>query len=135
MVDDVILNKGATIERAVARARQEYADAAGALASDQTRQDALVLNLQRACEAAIDLAMHLVARDRLGIPQSSRDAFDLLERAGRLDPALASAMRRMVGFRKFAVHDYQRLALAIVQAIVERDAEELLVFARLALAS
>lgn len=42
-------------------------------------------------------------------------------------------MRRMVGFRDIAVHDDQRLALPIVQAIVERDADELLSFAPFAL--
>ncbi len=32
------------------------------------------VDLQRACEASIDLAMHLVRVDRLGIPKQSRDA-------------------------------------------------------------
>lgn len=132
-IDDVVLNKCATIERAVARAREEYAGSRANLVDNQTRQDAIVLNLQRACEAAIDLAMHLVAQGRLGIPQSSRDAFDLLVRAGRVDEPLGAALRRMVGFRNIAVHDYQRLGLDIVQAIVERDADQLLAFARAAL--
>ncbi|MBA2873874.1 hypothetical protein HNR31_000626 [Anoxybacillus caldiproteolyticus] len=34
-----------------------------------------LLNIQRACEAIIDIACIL-----LGIPQSSRDAFDLLQK-------------------------------------------------------
>jgi len=38
-----------------------------------TRQDSIILNLQRACEASIDAAMHLVRVKRLGIPQESRD--------------------------------------------------------------
>ena len=130
MVDDVVLNKAASIERAIARAREEYADNPANLRANQTKQDAIILNLQRACEAAIDLAMHVVARERLGVPQSSRDAFELLANAGRIDEPLSSACKRMVGFRDIAVHDYQRLALDIVQAIVERDADVLLAFAR-----
>lgn len=47
MVDDVLANKAATIERCVARAREEYgADPAG-FATNYTRQDAAVLNVQR----------------------------------------------------------------------------------------
>lgn len=33
---------------------------AAGMETNQTRQDAIILNLQRACEAAIDLAMHVV---------------------------------------------------------------------------
>lgn len=135
MIDDVVLNKAASIERAVARAREEYADDPRNLRENQTRQDAIILNLQRACEASIDLAMHLVSRERLGIPQSSRDAFELLCSAGRLDEALASALKRMVGFCNIAVHDYQRLALEVVEAIVVRDADVMLAFARGCLSS
>jgi uncharacterized protein YutE (UPF0331/DUF86 family) len=83
MVDDVVLNKAASIERAIRRARDEYAGDPANLTGNLTKQDAIVLNLQRACEAAIDLAMVLVARGRLGVPQTSRDAFDLLAAAGQ----------------------------------------------------
>lgn len=57
MADDVILNKAAIIERCVARVREEYADDERNLTDNLTRQDSIILNLQRACEAAIDLAM------------------------------------------------------------------------------
>ena len=118
--DDVSLNKAATIERCLARIRVVYGGEPFHLTTDLTRQESILLNLQRACEAAIDLAMHRVRRDKLGIPQDSRDAFDLLVRAGSLDPALADGLKRMVGFRNIAVHDYVRLDLEIVRAILER---------------
>ena len=118
MIDDVGRNKSEIIRRCLARVREEYAGDPVRL-SDPTHQDALVLNLQRACEAAIDLAMHVVARDALGIPQSSRDAFAILERAGRISPATSTALQRMVGFRNLAVHDYRALSLPILQTIVE----------------
>lgn len=84
-MDDVVLNKAATIERCLARVRQEHAGDDRDVTENQTRQDAIVLNLQRACEAAIDLAMHLVPRERLGIPQETREAFSLLASAGMID--------------------------------------------------
>ncbi len=94
-----------------------------------TRLDAIVLNLQRACEAAIDLAMHRVRVHRLGVPQESREAFAALARAGLLDPDLATAMQRMVGFRNIAVHDDQALSLDIVKAILAGHLGELERFA------
>jgi uncharacterized protein YutE (UPF0331/DUF86 family) len=127
--DDVALAKAASIERCVQRVREVYAGDPRNLRDDLTRQDSIVLNLQRACETAIDLAMHLVRRHRLGVPQESRDAFDLLSSAGQLDVALAGDLKRMVGFRSVAVHNYTRLDLAIVQSIVEQRLDDLLRFA------
>ena len=69
-MDDVLLNKAATIERCVARARQELAAAGAAFLTDFTRQDAAILNVQRACEAALDMGHHLIRRERLGLPQT-----------------------------------------------------------------
>jgi len=128
-MDDVVLNKAATVERCVLRAREVYAGQPSHLTTDLTRQDSIVLNLQRACEAAIDLAMHLVRKHRLGVPQDSRDAFDLLIAHGQLDPASGGNLKGMVGFRNVAVHDYTRLNLDIVRAIVETRADDLLAFA------
>ena len=128
MPDDIVLNKAEIIERCVARVRAEHAALAGSLAGDILRQDSILLNLQRACEATIDLGMHLVRVQRLGIPQQSRDAFSLLTRHGGLDPALADALQRMVGFRNVAVHDYRRIDLAIVESIVARELDALLAF-------
>jgi uncharacterized protein YutE (UPF0331/DUF86 family) len=132
-MDDVALNKAATIERCLQRVREEYGGRFENLEQDITRQDSIILNIQRACEASIDLAMHLVRRFALGVPQESRQAFDLLVDAGKLDATMADALKRMVGFRNIAVHDYQRLNLAIVRAIIEHELDDLRAFARLAL--
>jgi len=133
MADDVSVNKAATLERRVARVREEYAGNEANQFSNQTRQDAIILNLQRACEAAIDLAMHRVRRHRLGVPQESRDAFSMLAEAGRLDPVLAGRMAKMVGFRNVAVHDYRSLNLGIVKSIVTERLDDFLALARWAL--
>jgi uncharacterized protein YutE (UPF0331/DUF86 family) len=133
MVDDVILNKVATIERCLARVDEEYGGDERNLRDNLTRQDSIILNLQRACEASIDLAMALVKVHRLGPPQESRHAFELLRDAGRLDAALAARMARMVGFRNVAVHDYQRLNLDIVKAIILERLDDFRGFGRVAL--
>lgn len=129
-MNDVELNKAATIERCIARVHEDYAGDPASLA-DQRRQDAIVLNLLRACEAAIDLAMHRVREGRLGVPQDSRDAFELLARAGRLTSEQARTLKAMVGFRNVAIHEYQRLNLEIVRAVIERHLGDLREFATL----
>jgi uncharacterized protein YutE (UPF0331/DUF86 family) len=133
MADDVILNKAAIIERCVARVRDEYAGDERNLLANLTRQDAIILYLQRACEASIDLAMYLVRTHRLGVPQETRQAFELLRDAQLLDLDLADRMTRMVGFRNVAVHDYRKLDLQIVKSIVTTHLNDFLAFGRTAL--
>ena len=126
MADDVLINKAATIERCVGRAREEYFIDPATFATNFSRQDAAILNIQRACEAALDMGQHLIRRDRLGVPQSARDVFALLARAGRIAPQLAEGLQRMVGFRNIAVHDCQSLQLPIAVAIIEKHLDEFL---------
>ncbi|WP_422846349.1 type VII toxin-antitoxin system HepT family RNase toxin [Acidovorax sp. M2(2025)] len=130
MVDEVLVNKAATIERCVKRAREEYFSDPATFAASFSRQDAAILNIQRACEAALDMGQHLVRRDRLGLPQSARDVFALLARAGRIEAALAEGLQRMVGFRNIAVHDYQSLQLPITVAIIEKHLDEFLQYSK-----
>ena len=129
-MDDVVLNKTAIIERSLERGRAEHAGDDANLFEHPTRQDSIVLNLQRATEAAIDLAMHVVREHRLGIPQDSREALELLRRSNRLDAPLATELQKKVGFRNVAVHQYQRLDLEIVRTIVRDRVADLRRFAK-----
>lgn len=130
MADDVLINKAAVIERCVARAKEEYAANPAMFASDFTRQDAAILNIQRACEAALDMGQHLIRREKLGVPQSARDVFVLLAQGGWLDVTLADALKRMVGFRNIVVHDYQALQLPITVSIIEKHLDEFLQYSQ-----
>ena len=128
MADDLLINKTATIERCISRIREEYGNDQTAFSRSHTRQDAAILNIQRACAAALDMGHYLVRRERLGLPQSSRDIFTLLAQAGWIDQPLAEEMKRMVGFRNIAVHEYQTLQLPIVLAVIEKHLDQFLSF-------
>jgi uncharacterized protein YutE (UPF0331/DUF86 family) len=133
MADDVVFAKAASIERAVKRATEEFHLAGANFARDHTRQDAALLNVQRACETTIDLAQHLVRVRALGVPSSARDLFTLLAGAEIIDAPLAESLRKMVGFRNVAVHEYQRLNLDIVASVVEHELAQILRFVTIAL--
>ena len=133
MPNDVVVNKIATIERCLKRVRDEFRGDPKRL-DDQTVQDAVVLNLQRACDTCIDLAMHLVARERLGVPQESREAFRMLEAAGAIDAELSLRLQRMVGFRNVVVHAYQQLSQPILLSILQTRLGDFEAFARAAMA-
>ena len=118
MADDVVIQKLASIDRCVAAVRRYVAGDLGRLEEPMVL-DAVVLNLQRACEQAIDAACREVSRRGLGVPADSADAFSLLERERVLSSAVAERMRRMVGFRNVAIHEYRRLDPAVVRTVVE----------------
>lgn len=115
--DDILLNKAAIIERCVRRMLEE-ARACPQL-DDVTHVDALTLNIERACQAAIDMAMHVVADRHLGVPQSTAEAFSLLKRSGLIDRPLAAALAGMVGFRNVAVHQYEDIDMSVLRWIVD----------------
>lgn len=118
MGDDVIYNKIQVIERCINRINEVYGDDFESL-KDYTKQDSIILNLQRACEASIDLAMHIVSEKNLGIPQNSRDAFEVLNENKIIDNNLTKKLKAMIGFRNIAVHNYQAVNLEIVKEIIE----------------
>ena len=117
-MDDVLLNKLSTIVRCLKRIREVYAEAGANFANDYTRQDSVILNLQRACEASIDIANYLNKTNKLGIPQSSRDSFQILASAGFISPIVATNLKKMIGLRNIAVHDYKELNMDIVEAVI-----------------
>lgn len=130
MADDVLLNKAATIERCLKRIEEEYCGHESELETNFTRQDAIILNLQRACETAIDMATHAVRIRKLGLPQESRDAFKMLEEAKLLDNELSKKMQAMVGFRNIAVRNYQKLSFPILKSILDTNLDDLRTFVR-----
>ncbi|WP_060206016.1 type VII toxin-antitoxin system HepT family RNase toxin [Sporosarcina koreensis] len=122
-MNDVILNKTTTIERCLKRIHEVYEGNPENL-TDFTKQDSIVLNIQRACEASIDLAMHVVSERKLGVPKTSREAFKLLHEAGLIEADLAKTLMNMVGFRNIAVHDYQALELDILESIINKHIDD-----------
>jgi uncharacterized protein YutE (UPF0331/DUF86 family) len=128
MPDDVVFNKVASLERCIQRIRQVYSLNDQNLHENLLAQESILLNLQRTCEVSIDLAMHVVRKRRWGVPQESRDAFELLRAHGHLDSKLSEAMKRMVGFRNVAIHEYDKLNLDIVKAIITHGLDDVLMF-------
>ena len=131
-MNDVILNKTTTIERCVNRIHEVFAGNPDNL-KDFTKQDSIILNIQRACEASIDLAMHIVSERKLGVPKASRESFKMLQEAGLIDATLAKTLMNMVGFRNIAVHDYQALDLDILEAILDKHIDDFKDFTKIVL--
>jgi uncharacterized protein YutE (UPF0331/DUF86 family) len=123
---DIVLAKAAAIDTCL----QRIADVRGQAALRPIDvEELVVLNLQRAAQAAIDLAAHVVATEGFGFPADLADTFTLLEKHAVVTRDHAERLRKMVGFRNIAVHQYQALDPAIIESIVSRDLGDLRSFA------
>jgi uncharacterized protein YutE (UPF0331/DUF86 family) len=127
MGNDVLYNKIDIIERCIKRINEEYENNPNNL-KNYTKQDSIILNIQRACEASIDLAMHVVSEKKLGIPQNSRDAFEVLNSNNIISNSLTKKLKAMIGFRNIAVHNYQAVNLNVIQEIIHKHLKDLTEF-------
>jgi uncharacterized protein YutE (UPF0331/DUF86 family) len=123
--DDVMFNKAAVIERSLRRVLAIYR--ADPDLADLLHVDALTLNVERACQAAIDLAMHVVATRHLGMPQSQADAFRLLAEGGLIERKFSERMFGMCGFRNILIHQYQELEIDLLHKVASEHWQDLVV--------
>ena len=125
---DVVLGKLAIIDRCTRRIHEVRSERRSELQPLDV-EEIVILNLQRAVQAAIDLAAHVVAAEGYGLPDSLAGTFSLLEQRGVIGADLAERLRRMVGFRNIVVHDYRVIDPRIVDSIVENSMTDLRAFA------
>ena len=125
----VILNKYESIERCINRINEEYEGDFENL-YNYSKLDSIVLNLQRACELVIDIAMYIVSTEKLGIPQTKKEAFEILFKNNYIDEKTLQRMKGMIGFRNIAIHDYKQIDEEILKDVIENHLKDLLEFAR-----
>lgn len=120
MQDNIIINKSEIISRCLLRVKEEYLKAGDQFLEDYSRQDAAILNLERAIQAAIDMAAHIVRVKGLAVPKEYKDVFIALHKDKMISDSLLTAMENMVGFRNISVHEYQKLNINIVVSIIKK---------------
>lgn len=125
----VIINKFDSIERCIKRINEEYENNPKNL-ENYRRMDAIVLNLQRACEITTDIAMYVISTRKLGTPQTKKEAFELLEQNNLISSEICKNMKGMIGFRNIAIHDYKQIDEEILKDVIENHLNDLIEFAR-----
>jgi uncharacterized protein YutE (UPF0331/DUF86 family) len=97
------------------------------LLDDYNIQDVFILNLQRAIQSCIDIAVHISSTEGWGVAKTIRENFVLLADKKVISKDLAVKMTKMVGFRNIAIHDYSNLDVNILKSILKsslKDIEE-----------
>jgi len=126
---DLIEQKIESLRRSLARVRQKCPATAELLANDADAQDILTLNLTRAVQLCVDIGAHLIAAKEIPAPDTMGQTFDALATLGIISPELAARMKKAVGFRNIAIHNYEAIDWEIVHAIAARHREDFTAFA------
>ena len=127
MIDDVLLAKLASIDRCLQRIKKVTDNKPESVENIDT-QDIVVLNLQRAVQASIDIAAWYISKNHLGLPDTLKAHFTMLREVGVISNELCERLEAMVGFRNIAVHQYQQLNLDILKTIISSRLSDLDVF-------
>lgn len=114
---EVTQRKLEALRHCLQRVRERRPANAALLASDEDAQDVLVLNLSRAVQLCVDIAAHLLAGSLQPVPTTMGETFASLASSGVIDAGLAGRLRRAVGFRNIAVHNYETIDWEIVFAL------------------
>lgn len=126
----VLINKYESIEKCINRINEEYENNPKNL-EDYRKMDAIVLNLQRACELTTDVAMYIVSTRKLGIPQTKKEVFEILNKNNLISNDVCNKMKGMIGFRNIAIHDYKNIDEEILKDVIENHLIDLKEFIRM----
>ncbi|MSP52945.1 MAG: DUF86 domain-containing protein [Gammaproteobacteria bacterium] len=113
----VVAKKIDSILRCLNRIEQRLPETEVAFMKDYDAQDVVVLNLTRAIQMNVDIATHILADTNQAVPATMAEAFTSLERSNIITHDIADKMRRSIGYRNIAVHNYDDIDLSITYQI------------------
>jgi len=117
-MDQVIFDqKLESLRRCIKRVEDKTPSHVSQLIKDQDIQDILVLNLTRAVQLCVDIGSHVISESEEPAPTTMGDVFSTLENLGAIKSITCKPMRKAVGFRNIAVHNYDVINWEIVYAI------------------
>lgn len=130
MDEAVVAARLEALRRCVQRVRDHTPGSAEALEADEDLQDIVSLNLERAVQACVEIAAHLVSRSDESPPQTMGEGFDALRRLGVIPGTLAASLRKAVGYRNISVHAYGDVDWDLVYALITTRLDDFRDFAR-----
>ena len=116
---EVIGQKLESLRRCLKRIAEKCPAEPEQLINDLDLQDIIALNLSRSVQLCVDIGAHLIAGMEVSPPDTMGQTFDILAQAGLIQPHLALRLKKAVGFRNIAVHNYEAINWLIVHAIAQ----------------
>jgi len=76
-------------------------------------------------EAAIDLANHLIAKERWRAPEDYADTFRIMEEHGLVDAEFSARLQRMARFRNRLIHIYWDIDDETIYTLLQEDIHDI----------
>ena len=127
---EVIAQKLESLRRCLQRVVDKCPPDAATLSRDPDLQDIVAINLTRAVQLCVDIGAHLIAGMQVPPPDTMGQTFDALAAGGAIPEKLAGQLKKAVGFRNVAVHNYEEIDWAIVHAIARHHLIDFTEFAK-----
>ena len=127
MKSEIILSKLQSLNRCVNRISSKISDD---FISNLDSQDIVILNLQRAIQISIDIGAIILKESNIEIPINRSEIFTLLHENKKISSSLANSLKKSVGFRNLAVHEYSKLDLEKVYSLSKSELDIFLEFGK-----
>lgn len=130
MAQQVIEEKIDALRRCLTRIEEKRPTSVEELNSSLDLQDIVSVNLERAVQLCVDVGTHIIAETDLKAPSTMAETFEILSQQNILSKKTADSMKKAVGFRNIAVHNYQKINWEIVFNICHKKLDDFKQFAR-----
>jgi uncharacterized protein YutE (UPF0331/DUF86 family) len=126
---EVIEQKLESLRRCLRRIADKCPPDPETLGQDPDLQDIITLNLSRAVQLCVDIGAHFIAGMEVPPPDTMGQTFDALAQTGVIPENLATQMKKAVGFRNIAVHNYREIDWTVVHTIARHHLGDFTEFA------
>ena len=126
----ILVHKLESLRRCILRVEEKTPSDVDQLIHDQDIQDILVLNLTRAVQLCVDIGSHVISESEEPAPANMGDVFSILEKLSAITSTTCGSMKKAVGFRNVAVHNYDVINWDIVFAICQKSLVDFRRFAK-----
>jgi len=130
-MDQLILaEKLESLRRCISRIDEKRPSRIELLIDNQDIQDILVLNLTRAVQLCVDIGSHIISESDETTPKTMGDVFETLQNLNIISEKTCGQMKKAVGFRNVAIHNYATINWEIVYTIAEKSLDDFRAFAK-----
>ena len=126
----IVAEKLESLRRCIQRIQEKTPSEIGSLITDPDLQDILVLNLTRAVQLCVDIGSHIIGTSGEAAPVTMGDVFTTLNKLGVITTTTCESMKKAVGFRNIAVHNYEAINWEIVFAICNKSTADFCEFVK-----
>ena len=126
----VINQKLESLRRCLVRIQDKFPADAAELQNNFDLQDIIALNLSRAVQLTVDIGSHIISTMNMPAPETMGQTFEILAQQNVLTVNVADQLKKSVGFRNIAVHNYEAINWQIVHSIVSEHLKDFTEFAK-----